>query len=62
MFLTGTWNLRISTPIGVQSAVLDLTENAGVIAGGVKTSAETLPLINPVFHGTQLIRFRDGLW
>src|SRR5262249_12020136 len=48
--LTGTWNLRISTPTGVQSAVLELTENDGV----AKTSAETLPLINPVLHGAQL--------
>ncbi len=54
MSLTGTWNLRISTPIGVQSAVLELTENDGVAAGVAKTSAETLPLINPVLHGTQL--------
>jgi len=52
--LTSTWNLRISTPLGVQSAVLELNESAGVVAGVARTSAETLPLINPVLHGNQL--------
>lgn len=53
MSLTGTWNLRISTPVGTQSAVLELTEHDGVVAGVAKNDAETLPLINPVLHGTR---------
>ena len=31
MSLTGTWNISISTPIGRQSAVLELSENDGVV-------------------------------
>jgi hypothetical protein len=53
MSLTGTWNLRISTPVGTQSAVLELTEHDGVVAGVAKNDAETLPLINPVLHGNR---------
>jgi quercetin dioxygenase-like cupin family protein len=52
--LTGTWRLRISTPLGVQTAVLELTENNGHVAGVAKTSTETVPLVNPVLHGTRL--------
>ncbi len=54
MSLTGTWNMRISTPIGAQSAVLELSENDGVVVGVAKNDAETLPLINPILHGTRL--------
>ena len=54
MSLTGTWNMSISTPIGRQSAVLELTENDGVVVGVAKNNAETMPLINPVLHGTRL--------
>ncbi len=54
MSLTGTWNVSISTPIGRQSAVLELTENDGVVVGVAKNDAETLPLINPVLYGTRL--------
>jgi hypothetical protein len=36
MSLTGNWNLRISTPVGTQSAVLELTEHDGVVAGSRK--------------------------
>ena len=54
MSLTGTWNMSISTSIGRQSAVLELTENDGVVAGVAKNGTETLPLINPVLQGTRL--------
>jgi len=54
MSLTGTWNLRISTPVGTQSADPEPTENDGVVAGVAKNDAETLPLINPVLHGNRL--------
>jgi hypothetical protein len=36
MSLAGNWNLRISTPVGTQSAVLELTEHDGVVAGSRK--------------------------
>ncbi|HEY6284964.1 MAG TPA: hypothetical protein VIX20_04835 [Ktedonobacteraceae bacterium] len=54
MSLTGTWNIRISTPIGAQSAVLELTEHDGVVEGIAKGDAETMPLINPVLNGNRL--------
>ena len=54
MSLTGSWNISISTPIGTQSAVLELTENEGVVEGIAKGDAETTPLINPVLNGNRL--------
>jgi len=54
MSLNGTWDISISSPIGAQTAVLELTEHNGVIAGVVKNDAETLPLSNPVLQGTRL--------
>ncbi len=54
MSLTGTWNISISSPIGAQPAVLELTENSGIITGVVKNDAETIPLNNPVLQGTRL--------
>ncbi len=54
MSLTGIWNISISTPIGTQSVVLELTENNGVVEGTAKSDAENTPLINPVLDGNQL--------
>jgi len=54
MSLTGTWNISISTPIGIQYVVLELTENYGVVEGIAKGNEETLPLINPVLDGNRL--------
>jgi hypothetical protein len=54
MSLNGTWNISISTQIGRQSAVLELTENDGLVVGVAKNDAETMPLINPVLLGTRL--------
>ena len=53
MSLTGTWNLRISTPIGTQLVTLELTENNGVIEGTAKSSAESTPLMDPVLDGNR---------
>jgi hypothetical protein len=54
MSVTGTWNIRISTPIGIQLVALELTENNGVIEGTAKSSAESAPLIDPVLDGKRL--------
>ena len=54
MSLTGTWNISISTPIGTQSVILDLTESSGVVEGIAKGDAETTPLINPILDGNRL--------
>jgi hypothetical protein len=54
MSVTGIWNIRISTPIGIQLVALELTENNGVIEGTAKSSAESTPLIDPVLDGKRL--------
>lgn len=54
MSLTGTWNIQISTPIGTQLVVLELTEHNGVIEGIAKSNAESTPLIHPVLDGNRL--------
>ncbi len=54
MSLTGTWNLSIAAPVGMQYAVLELTERDGGIAGVIMYAGQTLPLINPVLHGNRL--------
>jgi hypothetical protein len=55
MSLTGTWNMRSSSPVGAQSALLELTEANGVVAGVATNDAESLPLINPTLRGNRLI-------
>lgn len=54
MSLTDTWNISISTPIGTQSAVLELTEHDGIVEGFAKGDVESTPLINPVLDGNRL--------
>ena len=54
MTLTGSWNISISTPIGTQFAILELTENEGVVEGMARGDAETTPLLNPVLRGNRL--------
>ena len=54
MSIAGTWNTTISTPIGTQSVMLELTEHNGVITGIARGNAETTPLIDPVLDGNQL--------
>ena len=54
MSLTGTWNLSIAAPVGMQYAVIELTEINGGIAGVIMHAGQTLPLINPALHGNRL--------
>ncbi len=54
MSLTGNWNIKISTPIGTQSVVLELTETNGLVEGTAKGTAESTPLIDPVLDGNRL--------
>ena len=54
MSLTGTWNIRISTPIGTQLVALELTENHGIVEGTAKSSAESTPLMSPTLEGDRL--------
>jgi len=52
--ITGTWNIKIATPIGTQSVVLELAGNDGVVEGSAKGDAENTPLITPVLDGNRL--------
>jgi hypothetical protein len=54
MSLTGTWKISISTPIGTQSVILELSESGGVVEGIAKGKGETVPLINPILDGNRL--------
>lgn len=54
MSITGSWNIIISTPIGTQRVVLELTERNGVVEGLAKGDAETTPLLNPALSGNRL--------
>ena len=54
MPVTGTWNIKISTPIGTQAVVLELTERDGSVEGVARGTAETTPLLNPVLDGNRL--------
>ena len=50
----GIWKIGIATPIGTQTAILELTEHDGVVAGVVKNDMETMPLATPVLRGDRL--------
>ena len=52
--LTGTWNLSIETPVGTQSAVLELTERNGIVEGIATGNGESTPLLDPVLDGNRL--------
>ncbi|MBV9416188.1 MAG: hypothetical protein JO363_14495 [Solirubrobacterales bacterium] len=54
MSFTRTWNISIATPIGTQFAVLELTENGGIVEGIAKAREETVPLIDPILDGNRL--------
>ncbi len=54
MSITGTWNVKISTPIGMQAVVLELTEIGGIVEGVAKGSGENIPLIDPILDGNRL--------
>ena len=54
MSITGTWNVKISTPIGMQAVVLELTEVGGIVEGVAKGAGENIPLIDPVLDGNRL--------
>ena len=54
MTITGSWDISISTPIGIQAIVLQLSEHDGVVEGIAKGQAETTPLRDPVLQGNRL--------
>ena len=54
MSITGSWKVQISTPIGKQAVVLELTERDGIVEGQAKGDKETVPLLDPVLDGNHL--------
>lgn len=54
MSIFGSWQVTISTPIGKQYIILELTEHDGGVAGIAKGDTESTPLINPVLVGNRL--------
>ncbi len=54
MSIAGTWHTTISTPIGTQTVILELSEHNGIITGVARGNAETTPLIEPVLDGNCL--------
>ncbi len=51
----GTWDLVISTPLGKQRVVLELTDVGGVLHGVVRGDAEEVPLVAPTLQGDELM-------
>ncbi len=54
MNITGTWNINVFTPVGIQSVVVELTESNGVVKGTAKGDAESMTLVNPILNGNRL--------
>lgn len=50
----GTWDLVISTPLGKQRVVLELTDVDGVVHGVARSDAEEVPLVAPTLQGDEL--------
>lgn len=44
MSISGTWNVEISTPMGKQTAVLDLVADGDTLTGTAKQGGETAPI------------------
>ena len=54
MSLTGTWNLSIAAPVGMQYAVLSPHRERWVLKGVIMYAEQTPPLINPALRGNRL--------
>lgn len=54
MNVAGTWNIKIVTPIGTQSFVLEIAENDGVLTGIARGNIETTPMNNLAVAGNHL--------
>lgn len=54
MSITGAWKVQISTPIGKQSVVLELSERDGMVEGQARGDKETVPLLDPILDGNNL--------
>ena len=54
MSVTGTWNLTLNSPLGDQSATLQLQQVAGALQGTLTGKAEPSPLQELKAAGTDL--------
>ena len=51
MSISGTWNVEISTPMGKQTALLDLTAEGDTLTGTAKQGGETAPIQDGTVSG-----------
>ena len=52
--LAGTWNITMDTPIGTRPAVLEISENDGVITGTAQSKDEKVDFNDAVGDGDRL--------
>lgn len=55
MTVSGTWNLTISTPLGSQSATLDLVDDGADVSGTATSGAESVALAQVTRAGSRLV-------
>jgi len=54
MSFAGTWNLTITSPMGVQRVTLELTALESSVSGTASIGSATAPLQDPVLEGDRL--------
>ncbi|MYT68988.1 MULTISPECIES: hypothetical protein [unclassified Streptomyces] len=54
MTVAGTWDLTVSTPIGVLQAVLELRDTEGELSGVAHGAGEEVPLTDVALDGDRL--------
>ena len=57
---TGSWNVRIHTPIGVQRVRLDIRDDGGALAGTATQGDETVPFEEVRMEG-ETLRWRQSV-
>lgn len=45
--ITGTWDAKLQSPLGVIDIVLELQQDGAQLSGTSTASGETVPLVNP---------------
>ena len=50
----GSWDVSITTPVGIIAAVFDITEKGGAISGTARSDEETVEFVDAVAEGNRL--------
>ena len=50
----GSWDVSITTPVGIIAAVFDITEKDGAIRGTARSDEETVEFVDAVAEGNRL--------